>query len=80
MEGAQLMVSEGNKDSVINWLEAIHVTCLQKKLAAFYLCSWNLREAEFENNELVCFAKEILRQNSIQASIQIVDSIHSGCG
>lgn len=77
------MVSEENKDSVVNWLEAIHVTCLQKKkMAAFYLCSWNLREAEFEDNELVCFAKEILRQNSIQAmdSIQIVDSIHSGSG
>lgn len=39
----------------------------EKKSAAFCLCSRNLREADFENNELVCVAKEISRQDSIQA-------------
>lgn len=44
----------------------------KKKLAAFCFCSGNLREADFENNELVCVAKEISRQDSIQAVARLL--------
>jgi hypothetical protein len=54
-----------NKDSIVNCLEAVQVTSLQRNLAAFYPCSWNLRKDEFENNVLVCLAKVMSTQNSI---------------
>jgi hypothetical protein len=41
-----------------------------KNLCAICSCPENFGEAEFEDDELICLAEEISRQDSIQASVR----------
>lgn len=45
---AQLVVSEGEKDTII------HGTFCQEVLVAFCSCSGNLSKVEFNGNDLIC--------------------------
>jgi hypothetical protein len=42
--------SDGNKDSIGNWTEVIHVIFWQKNLSTFLLCPETLWEAEFKGS------------------------------